>query len=149
MKKIDILKNQLARSLADYDNLRKRTEEEKSIWIKFATQKFIQNLLPVLDTLEKAQKHLNDAGLAIAITQFKDAIKNEGLEEITPSSGDEFNENLHEAIEVIPDTQKDNKIAEVVLSGWKFKDMPTGNQEKAILRPAKVKVFKKETPLDK
>jgi|SRR5581483_6662106 len=133
---IDILKNQLARALADYDNLRKRTDEEKTVWIKFATQKFIQNLLPVLDTFEAAQNHLKDQGLAIAIMQFKEALKSEGLEEINPKPEDEFDENLMEAVEVVKDKEKNNKIAQVVLPGWKFIE---GN----VIRHAKVKVYKK------
>src|SRR5260221_3484565 len=82
-----ILQNQSARALADYDNLRKRTDEEKITWMKFATQKLIQNLLPVLDTFESAQEHVKDSGLAIAINQFKDVLKSEGLLEIRPKVG--------------------------------------------------------------
>lgn len=133
---INILKSQLARALADYDNLRKRTDEEKNTWIKFATQKFIQNLFPILDTFEAAQNHLKDSGLAIAIMQFKDAIKSEGLEEIMPKLGEKFDENLHEVVEVVENEKKDGLIAEVVLPGWKFMD---GN----VIRHARVKVYKK------
>lgn len=130
------LKNQLARALADYDNLRKRTEEERIVWVKFATQKFIQSLLPILDIFESAQKHLEDQGLAIGISEFKDILKDEGLVEIRPSQENDFDANLHEAIDIVKDESKNGKIAEVVLSGWKFKDGP-------IVRHAKVKVFKK------
>src|SRR5258708_6476777 len=98
---VAILKNQLARTLADYDNLVKRTDEDKSKWIKFATQAFIQNLLPILDTFLHAQKHLKDAGLAIAIGQFKEALKNEGLVEINLKEGDEFDPELMEVSEVV------------------------------------------------
>jgi len=132
----EILKNQLARALADYDNLRKRTEEEKITWIKFATQKFIQNLLPVLNNFENAQNHLKDGGLAIAINQFKDLLKQEGLEEIKPKEGDNFNENLEEVIDTTENKEKEGKIAELIVSGWKFID---GN----VIRHAKVKVYRK------
>lgn len=134
---IAILKNQLARTLADYDNLQKRTQEEKVTWIKFATQKFIQNLLPVLDTFEAAQVHLKDSGLAIAINQFKEELKNEGLEEIRPKAGDNFDENFHEVIEVVPSEvlPQEGKIAELLVAGWKF----IGG---LVVRHAKVKVYK-------
>lgn len=130
------LKNQLARVMADYDNLTKRTQDEKVMWVKFATGKFIQNLLPILDNFESAQNHLKDSGLAIAIMQFKDALKSEGLEEITPKVGDGFDENLEEVIEAI-EGKDEGKIAEVVLPGWKFMDGQ-------VIRHAKVKVYKLE-----
>ncbi len=139
-KEVGELKNQLARALADYDNLRKRTEEEKSVWVRFATQKFIQNLLPILDALEAALTHTKDQGLAIAVGQLEDLFKSEGLEEIKPKEGDVFNENLEEVIDLVENGEREGRIAEVLLSGWRFKDGP-------VVRHAKVKVFKK--PLDK
>lgn len=132
---VEILKNQLARTLADYDNLRKRTDEERVSFIKYASQEILQNLLPVLDTLESAQVHLKDSGLQIAISQFKDVLKQEGLEEINPKAGDNFDENLMEVIDVVEDAEKNNIIAEVLTSGWKFADGQ-------VIRHARVKVFK-------
>ncbi len=129
------LKNQLVRALADYDNLIKRTEQEKMTWVKFSTQKLVQDLLPVLDTFEHAQEHTKDPGLGIAISQFKEVLKNEGLTEIRPNVGDVFDENLHEVVDVIQGVD-DGKIAEVISSGWKFIDG-------MVVRHAKVKVFKK------
>lgn len=140
-----LLKNQLARTLADYDNLRKRTDEEKSLWIKFSTQRVLTTLLSVLDNFELAQKHLNDSGLAIAIGEFKKVFEEEGLEEISPKAGEDFNHDLHEALETI-ETQsegQDGKVAEVVLTGWKFKGDDGLHDGKLILRHAKVKAYKK------
>ena len=65
------MKNQLARALADYDNLRKRVEGEKDAWEKIAASKVVLRLLPVLDMTLEAQKHLKDAGLAIVIGEFR------------------------------------------------------------------------------
>ena len=132
--RILVLKNQLARALADYDNLRKRSEEEKISWIKFATQKFIQDLLPVLDIFETVQEHLQDSGLAIAINQLKEVLGREGVVEIKPKAGDIFDENSHEVVEAV-EGKEEGRIAEVVTSGWKLID---GN----VIRHAKVKVFK-------
>src|SRR5258708_7768733 len=98
---VEILKSQLARALADYDNLRKRADEERVSFIKYASRNILQSLLPVLDTFESAQTHLKDNGLAIAIAQFKEVLKSEGLEEIRPTVGQEFDENLMEAIEIV------------------------------------------------
>lgn len=127
------LKNQLARALADYDNLRRRTDEEKTLWIKFASGTIITKLLTILDMLEKTQEHLKDQGLAIAIVEFKRILNDEGVEEILPKVGDEFAHDLHEVIETVEGKDK-NKISEIVVPGWKYK-------EGQVLRYAKVKVY--------
>lgn len=127
-------KDQLARALADYDNLKRRTEEEKVSWAKFSSLSIISKLLPIMDMLESAQEHMKDSGLAIAILEFKKVFIEEGLEEINPKIGSEFDENLEEVIEVV-DGIGNNMISEVLVSGWKFKD---GN----VIRHAKVKVTK-------
>jgi molecular chaperone GrpE len=130
------LKEQLARALADYDNLRKRIEREKEALENLASLKLILRLLPILDNLRAAQNHLKDAGLAITIGEFENLLKDEGIEEIKPNRGDAFDHNLHEVIEVVENCQEENRIEEVVLSGWRFKDG-------IIVRHAKVKVGKK------
>jgi molecular chaperone GrpE len=133
-KNIRELKNQLARALADYDNLRKRTELERKVWIKFASERILISLLPVLDNLEAALKHLKDQGLAIAVGEFKKIFNEEGLEEISPKVGDKFDHELHEAVETKEGGEK-GTIAEIILNGWKF-------QEGKVIRFAKVKVYK-------
>ncbi len=132
---LENLKTMLARALADYDNLSKRVERERDVFGKFASAGVITKLLPVLDNLENAQEHLNDAGLAICIGEFKKVLNEEGLVEISPKVGDEFDANTMEAIEVTAG-ERDNIISELVLAGWKFEDG-------RVIRHAKVKVSKK------
>ncbi len=69
--KVDELKNQLARALADYDNLRKRSELEREVLLKYSSERIVARILPLLDSIENAQKHLKDSGLAIIIADFK------------------------------------------------------------------------------
>ena len=133
MTKQNELKNQLARALADYDNLRKRSEAEKQVWTKFAATEVLVRLLPVLDTLESALVQLKDQGLYLAISDFKKVLADEGLVEIRPKVGEEFNHELQEAVELIVGGKK-NTIAAVLLPGWKYTDGQ-------VLRHAKVKVF--------
>ncbi len=130
------LKNQLARALADYDNLRKRIEREKEDLEKLAGLKFILRILPILDNLRAAQNHLKDPGFAITIGELENLIKDEGIEEIKPNKGDNFDHNLHEVTEVVENCKEENRIEEVVLSGWKFKEGP-------VIRYAKVKICQK------
>lgn len=133
---VELLKNQLARALADYDNFRKRTEAREGELKFVITAKVVIKFLPVLDLLYEAQKHLNDSGIALTINAFEDVLKEEGVLEINPKEGESFNEELHEAIEVgKKEGLKDGQIIECVLRGWKFADGP-------IIRHAKVKVAK-------
>lgn len=141
-KHVDELRMQLARALADYDNLKKRVDSEKTIWFKVAAGRVVEKFLGIMDMLLDAQKHLNDAGLAIVIGEFKKAIVEEGFEEIKIEEGvTDFDEQMMEAVEVVEkDGSKENSVAEVVQSGWKSKDEE--GRESFIVRPAKVKVYK-------
>ena len=131
---LENVKLMLARALADYDNLSKRVQREREVLSKIASLDILIRLFPVLDNLESAQVHLQDTGLAISIGEFKKVLTEEGLTEIRPKIGEEFNEDTMEAIEVAPGT-RDNIITEVMMTGWKFNDGQ-------VIRHAKVKVSK-------
>lgn len=128
------LENQLRRTLADYQNLERRIEEERKLLGKLTAALLIEKLLPVLDNLENAQKHLGDPGLELVTKQFKEVLDSEGVEEIH-SDGQEFDPNLHEAIETEVG-EVDNKIMKVVAKGYKIEDK--------VIRPARVVVSRKD-----
>jgi molecular chaperone GrpE (heat shock protein) len=132
---LEVVKAMLARALADYDNLSKRVDRERTDLCRIASVGVIVKLLPVLDGLEIAQEHLKDQGLAISVGEFKKVLNEEGLSEIKPKVGELFDEQTMEAIEVVSGAS-DNTIAELVLTGWKFDDG-------TVVRHAKVKVSKK------
>ncbi len=131
----EVLKSQLARTLADYDNLVKRVERERDEVKKVLSLRLIIKLLSVLDGLENAQEHLKDQGLAITIIEFKKVLSEEGLTEIKPEVGAEFDENTMEAVEVVPGTS-DNTVASTGLVGYKFSDG-------TVVRHARVTVSKR------
>lgn len=133
-EELESVKGMLARALADYDNLNKRVERERSGFSKIASLQLVARLFPVLDDIERAQEHLQDSGLAISIGEFKKVLNEEGLIEIKPKAGDEFDEQSMEAIEVIPG-ERNNIVSEVSLVGWRFSDG-------TVVRHAKVKVIK-------
>lgn len=136
---IKALKEQLARALADYDNLSKRVSLQEGKQKYMIKAQVISRLLPVFDMLYGAQNHLNDAGLALTIKELEDTLKAEGIEKIMPAVGDKFTEELHEVTEVVnTDNLKDNEVFECVLLGWKFIDGQ-------VIRHAKVKVNKSGT----
>src|SRR3989339_1860056 len=112
------MKNQLARAMADYANLVKRTDEERGTMYKLTSISYVLKLLPILDNLREAQKHLSDAGIAIIVGQLEAILKEDGFTEVKPQVGEEFNEHLHEAIDTL-ETEKEednNKLSEIILS---------------------------------
>lgn len=134
-KKVESLKHQLARALADYQNLQKRITRESQDIVRQANKKFILRFLPVLDVLEKAASHIEDEGLRLAVGQFKEALAQSGVSQIEVKPGDKFDAKIHEAVDVIEGKDKD-KIAEVLLKGYLLED-------EEVIRPAQVKVYGK------
>lgn len=134
--KVKGLKTQLARALADYDNLVKRFEREKEEVVRHSNKALLEDLLPVFDNLNRAQGHLGDQGLKMALDELLQILKNYGIEEVLAEAGDKFDSRIHEAVESVADGSavQHGTIAEVLAKGWKW-------QDGQILRPAKVKVY--------
>jgi len=130
------LKEQLARALADYDNLRKRVDRERGGIEKLILAKLAFRIIPIFDMLKNVQKHSNDSGIILITEEFRKALADEGVIEIETKKDDGFNEELHEVVEIVNNKRsKKGKIAEVVLTGWITEDG-------IVIRPTKVKVFK-------
>lgn len=129
------LEERLKRTMADYQNLERRIEEERKLLSKLSAMLLVEKLLPVLDNLENAQSHLKDEGLEMVIKQFKEILNQEGVEEIE-AIGQQFDPNKHEAVEA-QTGENDNIVARVVAKGYKIEDK--------VIRPAKVVVTKKAT----
>lgn len=135
-ERIKDLDEQLKRALADYANLQKRIESEKAQFITFGKELVLEKFLQVLDTLEALEKaegspHAKQ-GIELAIRQFNKILQEEGVEEI--SDHEVFDPSVHEAVEV-EQGERENAISSVVQKGFKLGDK--------ILRPSRVKVFKK------
>lgn len=111
-------------AFADYQNLLKRTAEEKQEFAKFANEQFIMEILPVYDNLKVSMEHIDEAaktsgwaeGIKYVIKQFADVLKNMGVEEIE-AEGKKFDHNTMEAIE-----GQGEKVKKVVKAGYKMKD---------------------------
>src|SRR3989344_8788806 len=114
------LEHQLKRALADYQNLERRIDEERRLLSHLSSALVVEKLLPVLDNLESAQKHLKDEGLEIVTKQFKEVLVSEGVEEIV-SEGSPFDPNLHEATEIL-ESEKDGIVFKVLRKGYKIND---------------------------
>ena len=129
MKKIKDLELKWKRALADYHNLEKRIDKEKEFFVKFSNAQLLGNLLSVLDDFERAEKHLKDQSLSLAVNKFKEILQKENLEEIK-AQGEEFNPELMEATEIVKGPK--NRVVEVVNKGYLLNNK--------VLRVAKVKV---------
>ncbi len=131
-KQVEEWKGKYLRALADYQNLEKRTYTEKEEIQKFAAENMLERLLPVLDSFELAQRHLNDQGLALALKEWYAFLTERGVQKIE-TLGRDFNPHEMECIEVIDG--EENKVIEEVLPGYTLFDR--------VLRVAQVKVGKK------
>ncbi len=127
-QKIENLENQLKRTLADYQNLEKRVSDEKSEWVKMANKDLLLKLLPVFDTLNLAQRHIQDEGLILSIKQFLDVLKSVGVERIN-TQNQAFDPSL---MEVVEKTGEEGKVLEETRAGFTLFGK--------MLRPAQVKV---------
>lgn len=125
------LTNNWKRALADYQNLEKRYEKEKSDFATYANGSLILKLLPVLFHLQNAAEHLKDKGLDLVLTEFRRVLSNEGLEEIKTKDL-KFDPQIMEAVELVAAGEKD-KVAEEIQKGYLLKGK--------VLCPAKVRVF--------
>jgi molecular chaperone GrpE len=130
------LKDQLLRSLADFDNYRKRTEREKADFHRYATANLLRDLLPVLDNFERALDHAPDEefgrGVALIYKQLMDTLTRHGLRPIDEANVP-FDPNIHEGvIREETDAYPSHTVMEVLQKGYFLHDR--------LLRPAMVKV---------
>jgi molecular chaperone GrpE len=134
---IKSLEESWKRALADYQNLLRRVENDKKEFVRLANVNLISRLLPSLDIMELSALHSSDIGVQMAAKQFHQALAEEGLQTIEPVPDSPFDHSLHECSETVAlnEGKVENTISELVLKGYKIGDY--------VLRPAKVKVFKK------
>jgi len=143
VEEFEQLKDKMLRTAAEYENVKKRFENEKSEFLKFANQRLIQEFLPVLDHLDRALGHAKThgdskesilEGIEIIKKHLCDLLKNHGLERLEVI-GKEFDPHFHEALSVNSETdKKEDTILEEIEGGYMFQGK--------LLRPAKVIVAK-------
>ncbi len=127
----------LARTAAEFDNFKKRTERERVSVAEFAKAGLIKQLLPILDNIDRASaadKASDDyiKGIELIIKQFETIATNLGIEELA-QAGDQFDPNFHEAVMHIEDESLgENVITDVLQKGYKIGD--------TVIRAAMVKV---------
>jgi molecular chaperone GrpE len=137
--KIAELTEALQRERADAQNLRRRTEEERSKMAGFYTAMVVQEMLPALDNLERAMKHtpkdLKDhdyvKGVQGVIKQFEQGFAQLGVKRIK-TVGEVFDPRLHEAVHMEDGDGTVEIVCEELQPGYRIGD--------EIIRHAMVKV---------
>ncbi|MGC8617159.1 MAG: nucleotide exchange factor GrpE [Thermoplasmata archaeon] len=114
-KMIQEMKEQNLRFAADLDNFQKRISEESMKLSKYASERIIRELLPVLDSLE----NVKDEGTLAIKRQIEQILQKEGLVAIDDNS--KFDPNRHEAIGV-EDGGEANTIKKIVRRGYAIGD---------------------------
>lgn len=136
--KIEELTDTLQRLQAEYANYRRRTQQEKETMGVFANEKILNELIPVMDNMERAMDACTDKednmykGIDMVQKQLKATFEKFGLEEIE-AEGQEFDPNLHLAVmqEAVDGTPA-NQVVMVLQKGYKLSTK--------VLRPSMVKV---------
>ena len=131
------LQDRLLRRTAEFDNFRRRAERERMELAEYAGMDTLRVLLPIVDDLERALKHVTEEndfvkGMQLIYQRLADALKKLGVEPIV-SLGQPFDPNIHHAVEMVQtDEAEDHTVLEEYQAGYNFRGR--------LLRPAMVKV---------
>jgi molecular chaperone GrpE len=124
------LKDKLLRKAAEFENYKRRTENDQLSLLTYAAESFIQKLLPVIDDFERSLDHINDAqdieaiknGLKLIYDKFMKALDEQGVKKID-AVGKLFDVNYHEALMQRPDDSVEpHTILEEIEKGYIYKD---------------------------
>lgn len=133
------------RSQAEMENMKKRHQKEKKDWQRFANEKLIKEILPVLDNLETALCHTAEGkcvdalqeGVELTIKGLRGALERAGVQEVK-TEGENFDPCFHEAISVQEDPNREaGKILIELQKGYVLNDR--------LIRPALVVVNKESS----
>ncbi len=115
------LQEQQRRAQADYQNLHRRTQDDRAKMAKMASLSVIESILQPLDHLILAKDQLKDKGLDMVVMQFQQALAGEGLEEIDVM-GKKFDSATMEVIDKVEVKDKKDleKVMKVVSRGYRL-----------------------------
>ena len=137
-RELEELKDRHLRKLAEFENVRKRSEREKGESRRVAVADMAREFLPVLDSFERALAHATSddlasdfgQGILLIERQLADLWQRQGLSEVETVGA--FDPNRHEAVATEPSDSPPNSIHEVLRKGYTLGDR--------LIRPALVKV---------
>lgn len=140
-EQLNAANDQLLRSQAEIQNIRRRAERDVESAHKFGLEKFANQLLPVVDNLQRAldaidtndesQKAIYE-GIDLTLKSFLDVLAQFKIEAIDPS-GEPFDADYHQAVSMVPNPDVEpNTVLEVFQKGYKLNGR--------LMRPAMVVV---------
>lgn len=138
------VKDQLLRTVAEMENVRRRAQRDVENAHKFAVEKLLGELLPVVDSLEKAEelaKTTDNAdsmaeGISLSLKLFVSTLEKSGIALVDPL-GEPFDPQLHEAMAMVPNPDAEpNSVIDVMQRGYTLNGR--------LVRAAKVVVVKGE-----
>jgi molecular chaperone GrpE len=129
----------LQRLQAEFENYKKRVNDERSELMSSAKEAVLSELLPALDNFDRAAMHLPSdlednnwaKGMQYVGQQMLDILDGMGVQRFSPE-GEEFDHSKHEAIEYVPSDKPEGIITEVIIPGYQIAER--------VVRPAQVKV---------
>lgn len=129
--KLDEMEDKFLRVSAELANIVQRNRNERELIQKYRSQDLGKKLLPVIDNLERAiaaevtdeQSISLKKGVEMVLESLNAALKEEGIEEI-PAKGEQFDPNVHQAVQIVPVSEgvEADTIVEVLQKGYKLQD---------------------------
>lgn len=139
-KQVDENYQRFLRAQADFDNFRRRAKQEREEFAKYASSQLLEQLLPVIDNLERALSAGKDnkdpnaltKGVDMTLRQMVQVLEQQGLKPME-AVGQPFNPDFHQAVmQVESEEFEEGYVVEEIQKGFMLKDR--------VLRPAMVKV---------
>ena len=134
-------KDKYLRLYSEFENYRRRTSKERLELISTANSGLMEALIPIADDFERALKAGTEGaveGVELIFSKFKNTLEGKGLKKMEAASGDDFDEDFHEAITQIPapDESLAGKIVDIVEPGYflgekviRFAKVVTGSKD--------------------
>ena len=129
-EQIEELSDRLVRSMAEFDNYRKRTDKEKAMMFEIGAKSIVEKILPVIDNLERGFLAISEEEKQTPFAQGIDKIYKQLLASLEEAGvkpieavGQEFNTDYHNAVmHIEDDSLGENVVAEEFQKGYMYKD---------------------------
>ena len=140
--------DQLLRLKADFENTKKRLQREKEDAIKFANEKLLVEILPIVDNLDRAMASLSEGhdpvkvieGLKLAQEELHQVLELHGVQ-VVQAVGEAFNPQLHEAVAAVESAEaKEGTILDEVQRGYVLNGR--------LIRPSRVRIAQTKATSD-
>ena len=128
--KVNELQDKLLRKAAEFENYKRRTDNDQLNLLSFAAESFITKILPVIDDFERSLDHISDAdsaeaikeGIMLVYDKLIKILEEQGIKKID-SVGKPFNVDYHDALmQIKDDTVPAHTVVEEVEKGYLYKN---------------------------